>query len=102
MVRSLLSDLIDRGLDADRARLWVIDGGKALRKAIVECFGALALIQRCQEHKRRNVIEHLPQELHASVGRALRDAWDGGNAELAKGASESCANTRDMKLLWLH
>jgi hypothetical protein len=37
----------------------VIDGGKALRKAIVECFGALALIQRCQEHKRRNVIEHL-------------------------------------------
>ena len=84
LVRSLLSDLVDRGLDADRARLWVIDGGKALRKAIVECFGALALIQRCQEHKRRHVIEHLPQELHASVGRAMRDAWDGGNAELAK------------------
>jgi hypothetical protein len=53
-------------------------------QAIVECFGALALIQRCQEHKRRNVIEHLQQELHASVGRAMRDAWDGGNAELAK------------------
>ena len=84
VVRSLLSDLIERGLDADRARLWVIDGGKALRKAIVECFGALALIQRCQEHKRRNVIEHLPQELHASVGRALRDAWNGANAELAR------------------
>jgi putative transposase len=84
VVRSLLSDLVDRGLDADRARLWVIDGGKALRKAIVECFGALALIQRCQEHKRRNVIEHLPQELHASVGRALRDAWNGADAELAK------------------
>lgn len=72
------------GLNADRARLWVIDGGKALRKAIVECFGALALIQRCQEHKRRNVIEHLPQDMHASVGRALRDAWDIGNADLAK------------------
>jgi transposase-like protein len=84
VVRSLLSDLVDRGLDADRARLWVIDGGKALRKAIVECFGVMALIQRCQEHKRRNVIEHLPQELHASVGRAMRDAWNGGNAELAK------------------
>jgi len=38
VVRSLLSDLIDRGLDADRARLWVIDGGKALRRAIVDCF----------------------------------------------------------------
>ena len=84
VVRSLLSELIDRGLDADRARLWVIDGGKALRRAIVECFGANALIQRCQEHKRRNVIEHLPEELHAGVGRVMRDAWDGADAELAK------------------
>ena len=84
VVRSLLSDLVERGLDADRPRLWVIDGGKALRRAIVECFGVNALIQRCQEHKRRNVIEHLPEELHASVGRALRDAWDSANADLAK------------------
>jgi len=84
VVRSLLSDLVDRGLDADRARLWVIDGGKALRKAIVECFGERALIQRCQEHKRRNVIEHLPKDMHASVGRALRDAWDSSNTALAK------------------
>jgi putative transposase len=84
VVRSLLSDLIERGLDADRARLWVIDGGKALRRAIVECFGVNAVIQRCQEHKRRNVIEHLPEQLHASVGRALRDAWDGAHSELAK------------------
>ena len=84
VVRSLLSDLVARGLDADRPRLWVIDGGKALRKAIVETFGATALIQRCQEHKRRNVLEHLSAELQASVGRALRDAWDSANAELAK------------------
>jgi putative transposase len=84
VVQSLLSDLIDRGLDAQRMRLWVIDGGKALRKAIVECFGATALIQRCQEHKRRNVIEHLPQELHASVNRSMRQAWEGKNAPLAK------------------
>jgi transposase-like protein len=84
VVRSLLSDLIERGLDADRARLWVIDGGKALRRAIVETFGATALVQRCQEHKRRNVLDHLPEELHASVGRAMRDAWDSANAELAK------------------
>jgi transposase-like protein len=97
VVRSLLSDLVDRGLDADRARLWVIDGGKALRKAIVECFGALALIQRCQEHKRRNVIEHLPQELHASVGRALRDAWNGANAELAKKQLQRLAASLNAK-----
>ena len=43
VVRALLSDLIERGMDADRARLWVIDGGKSLRKAIVECFGATAV-----------------------------------------------------------
>ena len=97
VVRSLLSDLVDRGLDADRARLWVIDGGKALRKAVVECFGALALIQRCQEHKRRNVIEHLPQELHVSVGRAMRDAWDGGNAELAKKQLQRLAASLNAK-----
>jgi transposase-like protein len=84
VVRSLLADLIERGLHAERMRLWVIDGGKALRKAIVECFGTTALIQRCQEHKRRNVIEHLPEALHASINRSLRDAWDGPSATLAK------------------
>lgn len=84
VVRSLLADLIDRGLRAERMRLWVIDGGKALRKAIVECFGATVLVQRCQEHKRRNVIEHLPEALHASINRSLRDAWMGPNAKLAK------------------
>jgi len=84
VVRSLLSDLIERGLDAQRMRLWVIDGGKALRKAIVETFGATALIQRCQEHKRRNVIDHLPDDLHASVNRAMRDAWSSQDAALAR------------------
>jgi transposase-like protein len=84
VVRSLLSDLVERGLDADRARLWVIDGGKALRRAIVDCFGGTALVQRCQEHKRRNVLEHLPEPMQASVGRALRDAWDSANAQLAR------------------
>jgi len=93
VVRSLLSDLVERGLDADRVRLWVIDGGKALRRAIVDCFGQLALIQRCQEHKRRNVIDHLPEALHASVGRAMRDAWDSANAELAKKQLTRLANS---------
>ncbi|OIQ91984.1 transposase, mutator family [mine drainage metagenome] len=51
VVTALLSDLIERGLDAQRPRLWVIDGGKALRRAITQTFGAAALIQRCQEHK---------------------------------------------------
>ena len=84
VVRALLSDLIDRGLDAQRMRLWVIDGGKALRKAIVETFGAMALIQRCQEHKRRNVIDHLPEDMHASINRSLRDAWSSHDDQLAR------------------
>lgn len=84
VVKALLAELIERGLQADRPRLWVIDGAKALRRAITECFGALALVQRCQEHKRRNVIEHLPEAKQAGVGRAMRDAWDSGNARLAR------------------
>ena len=83
VVKSLLSDLIQRGLDADRARLWVIDGGKALRRGITECFGAMALVQRCQEHKRRNVLEHLPEAKKAGVQRAMREAWNSNNASLA-------------------
>jgi transposase-like protein len=84
VVASLLSDMVERGLLADRMRLWVIDGGKALRKAIVQTFGQRALIQRCQEHKRRNVLEHLPEDAHAGVKRALKDAWSAGDAELAR------------------
>lgn len=84
VVAALLSDLIDRGLDAQRPRLWVVDGGKALRRAITQTFGAAALIQRCQEHKRRNVLDHLPKTLHASVNRALRDAYAASDADLAR------------------
>ena len=93
VVRALLSDLIDRGLDADAPRLWVIDGGKALRRAITGTFGASALVQRCQEHKRRNVLDHLPDELHASVGRALRDAWETKDPVLAQRQLERLAGS---------
>jgi putative transposase len=93
VVKALLSELIDRGLNADRLRLWVIDGAKALRRAISEIFGASALVQRCQVHKRRNVLEHLPEEMHASVGRALADAWGSNNAALAKRQLERLASS---------
>lgn len=93
VVRSLISDLIERGLDADTPRLWIIDGGKALRRAITEVFGASALVHRCQEHKRRNVLDHLPEHLHASVGRAMKDAWHSKDAALAKRQLERLANS---------
>lgn len=93
VVRALLSDLIDRGLDAERMRLWVIDGAKALRRAITDVFGASALVQRCQVHKRRNVFDHLPDKMQASVGRALTDAWASNNVALAKRQLERLASS---------
>ena len=57
----LLDSLIERGLDASVPRLIVIDGSKALRKSIRTRFGSRAVVQRCQEHKRRNVLDLLPQ-----------------------------------------
>jgi transposase-like protein len=93
VVKALLSDLIDRGLDAERVRLWVIDGAKALRRGITEIFGSSALVQRCQVHKRRNVMEHLPDEMHASVGRAMADAWASNNVALAKRQLERLAGS---------
>jgi transposase-like protein len=93
VVRELLSDLIERGLDAERMRLWVIDGAKALRRAIHDVFGASALVQRCQVHKRRNVIEHLPEDMHASVSRAMADAWASNHVALAKRQLERLAGS---------
>ncbi len=83
VVRALLADLVDRKLDPERPRLWVIDGAKALRRAIRDLFGEAALVQRCQVHKLRNVLEHLPEQLRPSVRRAMRDAWGSRDAELA-------------------
>jgi putative transposase len=97
VVKALLSELIERGLDADRARLWVIDGGKALRKGIVECFGTLALVQRCQEHKRRNVLEHLPEAMRLGTSQAMRQAWDGQDAVLAGKRLQALAGSLEAK-----
>ena len=83
-VQALLDNLIERGLDAQRAYLFVIDGSKALRKGLRERFGNRALVQRCQVHKRRNVLSHLPKRLHASIGKAMGDAYRGKSKAAAK------------------
>jgi len=75
VVKGLLEDLVERGVSPERKRLFVIDGSKALRKAIDEVFGQQNLIQRCQAHKRRNVLGYLPKEMQAQVGAVLRAAW---------------------------
>jgi len=70
---ALLEDLVSRGLDPTRRRLWVIDGSKALRKAIDQVFGAQP-VQRCRNHKLRNITGHLPKDQHAQVKAAFRAA----------------------------
>ena len=83
-MQALIDNLIERGLDPKVCRLFIIDGAKALSKAIRRTFGAHTPIQRCQIHKARNVIERLPKPLHASVRRALRQAWELDDAEKAE------------------
>ena len=85
--QSLLDNLIQRGLDAQRPYLFVIDGSKALRKAIRDTFGARVLVQRCQEHKRRNVLAQLPKKLHPSVNKVLHDAYRSASKAIAKRSS---------------
>jgi putative transposase len=72
---ALLSDLVERGLDPEQGILFVIDGAKALRKAIRTVFGERAPVQRCVRHKERNVLDHLPERDRPQVKRRLRRAW---------------------------
>jgi putative transposase len=84
VVQALVDGLIERGLDPAVPRLFIIDGSKALSKAIRRSFGRHTPIQRCQIHKARNIMERLPKPLHASVRRALRQAWELDDAEKAE------------------
>src|SRR5436305_3239829 len=84
VVQALIDNLLARGLDPAVPRLFIIDGSKALSKTIRRSFGREALIQSCQIHKARNIMERLPKPLHAAVRRVLRQARavdDAGRAE---------------------
>jgi putative transposase len=83
-VQALIDNLVTRGLDPAVPRLFIIDGAKALSKAIRRTFGHTAAIQRCQIHKARNITERLPKSLHASVRRVLRQAWELDDADKAE------------------
>lgn len=72
VAQALIDSLIARGLDSAVPRLFIIDGSKALSRAIRRSFGHETAIQRCQIHKARNIMARLPKGLHALVRRALR------------------------------
>ena len=97
VVRSLLRDLVSRGLDPERGRLFVIDGALALTSAIQKTFTSLAKIQRCQIHKQRNILGHLPDHMHASVTAVLREAWGMGDATVAKRRLERLASSLEAQ-----
>jgi putative transposase len=75
VVGELLGDLVHRGLDFSEPRLYVLDGGKALHTAVKKYAGESAPIQRCQVHKRRNVLDHLTDEQKPSVAKKLNAAY---------------------------
>jgi len=84
LARTLLADLVDRGLDPEQAILFVIDGGKAIRRAIKDVFGEHALVHRCHRHKERNVCDLLPDRDRPKILARIRGAWALQDADLAE------------------
>jgi putative transposase len=75
VAKSLLEDLVARGVQPSRRRLFVIDGAKALRAAIDQVYGTNQPVQRCRQHKLRNVLGHLPKDQHDQARSTLKAAW---------------------------
>ncbi len=95
--KAMLEDLVARGLKANQSRLFIIDGSKALRAAIRSLFGRRSLVQRCQVHKVRNVLGHLPNERHADVRTAMREAYKCTKVETAKRLLNNLARALSKK-----
>jgi transposase-like protein len=81
---SVLQGLLDRGLRIDHRILVVIDGAKGLRRAAQDVLGDLVMIQRCQNHKRRNILQLVPERCHPYVNRMLSDAWSSNSSKTAR------------------
>lgn len=97
VVTELLAELIERGLPNDRKRglLVVVDGSKALAKAVRSTFGNRVAIQRCQVHKLWNVLEHLPEAHHAEYRRKIRAAYAMSSEAEARRALERIVKELD-------
>ena len=98
LARTLLADLVDRGLDPEQAILFVIDGGKALRRAIKDVFGEHALVHRCHRHKERNVCDLLPERDRPVILGKVRGAWALKDASLAEQRLELLAS--ELERTW--
>jgi putative transposase len=92
---ALLSDLVDRGLDTEQGVLCVLDGAKALRKAVRDVLGVQTPVHRCVRHKERNVLDHLPERDRPAVKRRLRRAWADSDQQRALDALRLLADELD-------
>ena len=88
VVKSMLEDIVGRGLDTQRKYLFVLDGSKALRAAVERVFGHDTDVQRCQLHKLRNVADHLPERCRTDWRRRMRAAYNMTDYEEARKALE--------------
>ena len=95
MCQSLLANLQSRGLRTDRSLLVILDGSKALHRAVTQLFGRAALIQRCQVHKRRNVLDHLPERQRAWVRAMLNRAYSRSDVGTARRLLQDLARRLD-------
>jgi transposase-like protein len=93
--QALLTNLTERGLRTDRSLVVVLDGSKAIRKAVDQTFGVAACVQRCQVHKVRNVLGHLPLSRQAGARATLREAYRSPDAAQARRRLESLARQLD-------
>jgi transposase-like protein len=85
---SLLEDIARRGLNIEKDYLFVLDGSKALRSAVAKMFGTNVAVQRCQQHKRRNVLAHLPKEHQHSIDARISAAYKMADYDDAKKSLE--------------
>jgi putative transposase len=86
VVKEFLTGLLDRGLNIEQGLLCIIDGAKGLRSAIRKVFSDKAMVQRCQWHKRENVVSYLPKSLQPQWRRKLQRAYEKSTYEEAKAA----------------
>ena len=93
--QGLLTNLASRGLRTDRSLLVIVDGAKALDTAVTQTFGRGAVVQRCQVHKGRNILEHLPEAQRPWVTAILRRAYTHTNVKTAKRLLQDLARRLD-------
>jgi transposase-like protein len=86
VVKELFTDLVARGVNASEPRLYVLDGAKSLDKAVTDTFGTKVPIQRCQVHKKRNVLSHLPESEQVNISIDMTNAYKEFDYEKAQPA----------------